>query len=52
MHETYAPLTLGEFIAALEALGDQAQVRGLNGRFETDRKLSLRNSRLRRQPWQ
>lgn len=44
MHETYAPLTLGEFIAALEALGDQAQVRGLNGDIRSYRGYYERNA--------
>ena len=44
MHETYTPLTLGEFIDSLEALGDQAQVRGLNGDIRSYRGYYERNA--------
>lgn len=44
MHETYKPLTLGEFIAALDALGDQAQVRGLSGDIRSYRGYYERNA--------
>lgn len=44
MHATYKPLTLGEFIAALEALGDQAQVRGLLGDIRSYRGYYERNA--------
>lgn len=44
MHETYTPFTLGEFIAALEAMGDQAQVRGLSGHIRSYRGYYERNA--------
>lgn len=44
MHETYKPFTLGEFIAALDALGDQAQVRGISGDIRSYRGYYERNA--------
>ena len=44
MTELYKPLTLGEFIAALEALGDQAQVRGFDGYVRSYRGYYERNA--------
>lgn len=44
MPELYKPLTLGEFVAALESLGDQAQIRGFDGIVRSYRGYYERNA--------